>query len=235
MSRDLVVMFPSYAGGKFISNCLCLSRQFVPADKNFDLGLVDNYDYRLEFVSKTLPPKTDMNHWLKFEFGEHNQKSEFYRHAKKLGLRCTRTSHGFDLGLLNSWDPCDILKLTNYEKFRSLAYQLKRTNRDYVDEDAEYRYNELKGESWPTYEEFSAVGFDTRKIRSDDGVKADINKFYPLGTIDNKTYLYNQNTIFDKTEFLNEMKKLYLELGLEDFDEEITCIFYTRYATLHNI
>ena len=31
------------------------------------------------------------------------------------------------------------------------------------------------------------------------------------------------------------MKKLYSTLDLDDFNEEATSIFYTKYATLHNI
>lgn len=234
-ANDLIIMFPAYAGGKFISNCLCLSKQFVPASVLFDLRKTNDYDYRLSFVITSLPSKNEMSNWLKFEFGEHDRNGNFYKLAKEMNLRCIRVSHGFDASLLGMWSPCSILKLIKYEKFRHLAYSLKRTNRDYVDEDNEARYNFVKGSNWPQYVEFSAVGFDTRKLKLDRSIKSDIDQFYPLGSTSIETHLFDQSTIFDKEMFLSEMQKTYIALGLDDFDETITSIFYTKYATLHNI
>lgn len=228
-------MFPAYAGGKFISNCLCLSRQFVPSFSNFDLNRITDIDYRLNTILKTIPNKDQMSNWLRYEFGEHDRDSDFYKLVKRRKLRCIRTSHGFDIKLIEQWKPGDIVKLINYEKFRLLAYGLKKTNRSLDDEDNQDRYNRLCGTLWPTYDEFAAVGFDSRKLKVDDAVRSNINQFYPLGSISIQTNLFDQSTIFDKQLFLKEMKNLYLVLGLDDFNEEATSIFYTRYATIHNI
>lgn len=229
------MMFPAYAGGKFITNCLCLSSKFVPSFIRFDLTRTEDIDYRLETILKTLPNKNSMSNWLKYEFGEHDRNSDFYKLVKSLKLRCIRTSHGFNAKHIEHWNPGDIVKLIHYEKFRLLAYNLKKTYRPIEDEDSQDRYNRLRGESWPTYNEFSAVGFDSRKLIIDEQIKNEIDKFYPLGSISIRTHLFDQNTIFDKKTFLNEIKKLYSLLGLDDFNEEATSIFYTRYATLHNI
>lgn len=234
--NDLVVFFPAYAGGKFISNCLCLSKQFVPANATFNLTKVLDKEYRLDFVSKSLPPPYMLSNWLQYEFGEHNRTGAFYKLAKEMGLRCTRTMHGFDSQLLKQWEPCDVLKLTNYDKFRSLAQSLKNKNQTLDSDEHEDRYNVLCGKDWPDYKTFSLSGFDTRNIANlSHDIKNEINEFYPLGSTSYKTVLHDQNTIFNKEDFLEEMKKTYIALGLGDFDKEIVSIFYSRYATLHNI
>ena len=229
------MMFPAYAGGKFITNCLCLSKHFVPSFTNFDLTKTTDVDYRLDTILKTLPNQDQMSNWLQYEFGEHNRSGDFYKLVKSMKLRCIRTSHGFIPDYIIEWHPCTIVKLIRYEKFRHIAYSLKKTNRPFADEDSRERYEQIKGTSWPTYEEFSAVGFDSRSLELDEQVRIDINRFYPLGTISNRTHLFDQSTIFNKQTFLNEMKKLYFALGLDDFNEEATSIFYTKYAILHNI
>ena len=232
---DLIMMFPAYAGGKFITNCLCLSKHFVPSFTNFDLTKITDVDYRLDTILKTLPNQDQMSNWLQYEFGEHDKSGDFYKLIKSMKLRCIRTSHGFNADYINEWHPCIIVKLIRYEKFRNIAYSLKKTNRHFVDEDNQERYEQIKGSAWPTYEEFSAVGFDSRNLALNEQIRIDINRFYPLGSISNRTHLFDQSTIFNKQTFLNEMKKLYSTLDLDDFNEEATSIFYTRYATLHNI
>ena len=235
VTDDVIMMFPAYAGGKFISNCLCLSKHFVPCTTNFDLSKVADIDYRLNIILKTLPNKDQMPDWLQYEFGEHDRSGDFYKLVKSMKLRCIRTSHGFNADYINEWNPATIIKLIHYEKFRNLAYSLKKTNRPFVDEDSRERYEQIKGSTWPTYKEFAAVGFDSRKLVLNEQIQIDINQFYRLGSTRIQTHLFNQNTIFNKQTFLNEMEKLYSTLDLDDFNEEATSIFYTKYAILHNI
>lgn len=236
-NKDIVMMFPAYAGGKFISNCLCLSKHVVPPYMKFNFDKIENYFYRLDIVSRSLPPVNDINNWLYYEF-DHDlvlESPKFYKTAKSLNLRCIGISHRFDINELTKWNNPDIVKLIRYEKFRHIAYSLKKTNRPFVDEDSQERYEQIKGLAWPTYEEFSSVGFDSRKLILDDLIKNEINQYYPIGSISIQTHLFDQSTIFNKQTFLNEMKKLYSTLDLDDFNEEATSIFYTKYATLHNI
>lgn len=71
-SPNLIVMwYPRFAGGKFIMNCLSLSRHCVPMDIEMCNHLVNfptDYSYRLSKVIATLPPKEDMDRWHNYEF-----------------------------------------------------------------------------------------------------------------------------------------------------------------------
>ena len=63
--------YPQIAGGKFIMNCLSLSRHCVPMDIemcNHLLNFPADYSYRLLKVISTLPPKKDMDLWYDYEF-----------------------------------------------------------------------------------------------------------------------------------------------------------------------
>lgn len=235
MTGDIIMWFPAYAGGKFISNCLCLSKHFVPSVTDFDLTKTLDIDYRLETVLRTLPDKDHMKNWLQYEFGEHDRSGDFYKLAKSMKLRCIRTTHNYNAELINEWKPSSIVKLIHYEEFRRLAFSLKKINRPLLNEDDQIRYEQVSGAAWPTYEEFSTVGFDSRKLDLTDYTRNEVNQFYPLGATNIHTCLFDQSTIFNKESFLNQMQKLYLELDLDDFNRDATCIFYTKYAILHNI
>lgn len=226
--------FPAYAGGKFISNCLCLSKNFIPMYKEFDFNKINDYDYRLAIVCKTLPSSERMKQWLHYEFGEYDVNSEFYKKIKILRLRCCFITHGSEYQSFVD-NNREIVKLINYENFRLLAHGLKKTNRPYDDEDNVERFNKIKGSDWPEYKLLATAGFDTRKLNLGDSLTNEINKFYPLGLSNVNVHLFDQNTIFDRIQFLNEVEKLYNSLKMEDFNRELTSIFYTRYAKLHNI
>lgn len=231
-----MILFPAYAGGKFIANCLCLSKYFVPAYPKFDFNKIEDYDYRLATVCKSLPPSPDyMKYWLYYEFDQSYPSSEFYKKANSMNLRCIKIAHEVnEYELLNN-KPHAIVKLICYNQFRDLAYSIKKTNRNYGNADNEDRYNTIKGPNWPDYYFMDRAGFDSRNLILDKKIKDDIDEFYPLGKLGIDVHLFDQSTIFNKQTFLNEMKKLYSTLDLDDFNEEATSIFYTRYATLHNI
>jgi len=69
---NLIIMWnPRFAGGKFIMNCLSLSRHCVPVDIETCMHLLDNpsdYKYRLDKIMSTLPAKSDISNWYQYEF-----------------------------------------------------------------------------------------------------------------------------------------------------------------------
>jgi len=70
-SNLIIMWYPQFAGGKFIMNCLSLSRHCVPLDTKSCDYLLDHptdYKYRLDTVLRTLPPKGSMHNWLHYEF-----------------------------------------------------------------------------------------------------------------------------------------------------------------------
>lgn len=150
--RLIVVSFPSFAGGKFLMNCLSLSRHCVPQSTQCAWHLIDHpadYDYRLQAVCSTLPPVSDMHEWrAKWEFGDtefyqgsvskhltawhHNQPTPVDGLLKKLidaDLCFFMTSHGGWSGtkpMLEVWPNARIVLLTNCFQFWSLAIRLKQ-------------------------------------------------------------------------------------------------------------
>lgn len=76
----IIVWYPQYAGGKFIMNCLALSKHCVPLDVdacNHLLAHPADYNYRLKKVLGTLPAKEAMKKWLSYECST----DEFYDFA----------------------------------------------------------------------------------------------------------------------------------------------------------
>lgn len=81
-SNLIIMWYPQYAGGKFIMNCLSLSRYAVPMNTeicNYLLNHPDDYNYRLNAFLKTIPPKHDMRRWLSYEFNN----ASFYNDTTK--------------------------------------------------------------------------------------------------------------------------------------------------------
>ena len=67
----IIVVFPPYAGGKFVMNCLNLSQHVAPSHRGLIgqlLPQLDNYKLRLSAVMSTLPQPNDMLEWQNFEF-----------------------------------------------------------------------------------------------------------------------------------------------------------------------
>ena len=72
--NPIIIQFPRFAGGKFISNCLSLSKHAVPQDKKLAEYLLlhpDDYQFRFDNLVKTLPPPHDMINWIaQYELGD---------------------------------------------------------------------------------------------------------------------------------------------------------------------
>ena len=67
----IIVWYPQYAGGKFIMNCLSLSRHCTPIEIESCKHLLNyptDYNYRLAKILSTLPSKDNMTEWLSYEF-----------------------------------------------------------------------------------------------------------------------------------------------------------------------
>ena len=79
----ITIWHPMFAGGKFIMNCLSLSKHCSILDSNateYLLGNPDDYEYRLSKILQTLPPKDKMIMWQQhYEF--HSYKFYDYHGA----------------------------------------------------------------------------------------------------------------------------------------------------------
>ena len=263
MSDNFIILsYPRYAGGKFIGNCLSLSKECSPQDKKsarYLLTKTDDYQYRLNAVMSTLPAtREEMINWIpKYEFGD----NQFYgthifgswvtgnyiapdRIIEQLldkKLRLFLTAHGGDgvvRRLLKVWPNSTIIKLINHTKFSKISQNLKSTDTDSIDMHAgnycKSKYDVLSGPSWPSWQEFESVGYNIQKLSQYKSVAEEILNFYNWKDINNKTFLFDiDSTIFNRNKFLEAMEQLYTQLNLTDFNPILIEKFWQSYIALH--
>lgn len=221
----IIVYFPTQAGGKFISNCLSLSRYAVPQDRetaSIDLnGPIpdDYYTWKCQQVLQTLPPLgTSMTNWRHYEFGCYQLFGRGYLKFK-----------GFDGHEL--------------DEISDISSQLSnQTDKDFFM--VTHDKNELVTikKTFPNSRVLTLINFSKFICRATElkNPEKNINDMmFWLMDWDYLTeltnYTFNVDSIFNSTNFCNEMKKLYIELGYNDFDQVQLLDFYKAYIRLHNI
>lgn len=262
MNNNFIIFsFPSFAGGKFIGNCLALSKHCCPQDAasaEYLISHPDDYQFRLDKVMSTLPPdRIQMIDWIsRFEFGDKNLYGITHDSWTKginatltplvntlisCGFKLFLTAHGGDTtvrNLLNVFPDSTILKLINHVNFSKISKKLKSNDNLSPDEHAgnycKSKYLELAGESWPSWEEFESVGYDIQKLPKYNTVQDEILSFYNWKDINKNTILFNiDDVIFNRTKFLKAMEKLYEKLELDDYNPVIIEQFWQEYMLLH--
>lgn len=254
-----VVNFPAFSGGKFLMNCLSLSRYACPQDPDIAEHLLTNpadYDYRLRSILTTLPAKSRMKYWRSFEFGDQQLYGDAFKKWSSgnatLNINCiTRrlcnsnlkffiTDHSMNpVNLLTVWPCATVIKLINSERFQHVASLLKTTKMflptDLTGNYCRQKFESLKGPSWPSWEEFELAGHDTTKcldVRVE--IRQEIEQFYPL-QITKKQVLFNvDDCIFDTDKFLTSVQQLYMQMGFDDFNSALIEDYYQQYISLHN-
>lgn len=208
--------YPRYAGGKFLSNCLALSRHAVFSDCDLaktELSNVEvDYHEKLSGAMSTLPSDSSQMHaWGCYEhscldfFGISN---EFYDtrsidQIKSMQFNYVITdlstqhdkcfflvSHDINnlKNMLNVWPNATVIELTNHTKFQTLARNLKKS----------------------------------------DCIYADVETF-------NNSVKFDVSSYFDKSRFFKNLKNLYGQLNFTDFPQQQIEIYYDAYAKLHGI
>ena len=262
MNENFVILnFPRFAGGKFISNCLSLSRYCCPQDPAIARNLLSrpsDYNYRFSSIIRTLPPdRSDMSRWIQhYEFGDvqlygeavtqwqHGiscPPTELVNQLLDSGLKLFLTSHGGDLAVRNlliPWPESTVVTLINHVEFSTISKKLKSTDTCSLDEYAgnycKAKYESLAGEAWPTWSEFESVGYDIDKLQTHHLVADEISKIYNWQGINARSILFDVDAaMFDKHKFLESMQLLYEKLNLDDFDPELVGKFWQLYMTLH--
>lgn len=263
----IIVYYPSFTGGKFISNCLSLSKHAIPQSAEAGRHLLDHpddYEFRFNVVMSTLPEKSDMKKWVQqYELGDRNlfiqEDVETWYSGGINVVTDTRdiihkiidhkfdffiTAHGGSFSsetqnLLKVWPNAKVIVLINYEKFWAIASTLK-TDRvfnsitDVAGDDCKERYNEIKGISWPSWEEFQTANYNIDLIDVDLSVREEIKQYYKWHLLKNPYFQFDiDNNIFDQDKFLNAMKKLYDQLGYDDFNHDLVGKFWQAYIRLH--
>jgi len=250
----IIIHFPAYAGGKFIGNCLSLSKYcMIPNRDSIDhlLEIPDDYDYRLQQVLNILPDHTqNMKDWVSdFEFDEiimygrvfsewqDGRKGQIDKEILNLTESDSMffiTAHSLStvVNLLKVWNDATVISLVNYRKFQHVSYEKKGTRGIENANECIEKYSMLKGNSWPVWKEFQQVGYNVKKLTGSYPIHIlnEIEEYYPSVS---DTVFDMDSCIFDKNRFVKSMKQLYKDLGFDDFNKKLITSYWDRYIALH--
>jgi hypothetical protein len=226
----ILLVYPKYVGGKFISNCLSLSRHCVVQHKDLalaDLAFKDHddsyYNFKLKAVMRSIPPSQLIKRWAQFEFGckelygvdevfyqdssvkeikEYIANSEIF---KKLDNHqsCVIT-HDYQtfLKYLYIHNDAKIVDFVNFDRFRRLAATLKDPRPEHVG-DEDY----LTGENY----------------------YAKMRDFYQFESFSVDV----DDTFFSWDKFNPMMESMYQHMGFDDYQPDLVKQFYEAYIALH--
>jgi len=228
----IIICYPTFAGGKFLINCLALSKYATFQDnylvkkdlisKNLDKE--PYYNFKLKTALNSLPSKNNMNNWRKYEYGcvqlfnwasgsfcEEELSNDIVKNEVKI-LSNQEEVNFFIVAhnnislerVLNYFPNSKILLLTDYVDFMIKAKLLK-------DDPTTYNLENYKSK-W-----------------TDDKYSEYIDSFseYKIN------YTMSYADIFEEDKFLNRIENLYDELGYDDFNRNLVSKFYQSYISLH--
>jgi hypothetical protein len=239
-----IIQFPRFAGGKFISNCLALSKYAVPQDAVTAKYLLDNsddYNYRVARIISTLPRTvSEMKNWIsKYEFGDKQQEPALAQLSNS-NLNFFLVSHQASITaeMLLLWKNAKVIILTNFRQFSNISWQRKNNGETIEEVSGNYcveKYNLLKGNDWPNWEEFNTAKFNVTNISNlSISIKDEISKFYTTVASNTDAIAFDiDNSIFEKSKFLSAMSDLYTQLHYDDFNSELVGNFWQSYIDLH--
>lgn len=256
----IINSFLPFSGGKFLSNCLALSKHACPQDRDaatYLLSCPDDYDYRLAKVLSTLPPSHRMNEWWSFEFNEQQLYGQAFiswckgktgvvnditRHLSRSTLRFFVTDHSIEArNLVSIWREATIIRFINSRRFQELCLSKKKpgyTNTNIQDINGNYcqeKYQGLKGPDWPDWEDFDRQGYDLRAFGNlTDNIIGEMSDFYRVHLLKNPVILFDVDSCyFDIDTFQQSLQALYNKLGFTDYQPDLIKIFYEKYMQLH--
>jgi hypothetical protein len=217
--NPVIIQFPAFAGGKFISNCLALSNGAVPQDSKlveYLLNYPDDYQYRFNMVINTLPStQKNMLNWISnYELGDTQlfgpghlewkngniNKQNINKITKKLSnsnLKFFIVSHSGPeevRNILKIWPNATVLMLINYVKFGTIAHRLKHNigkyNEQYTGNYCKSMYSQLAGPDWPLWEEFESCGFNIKKLNNcPEHIQTEMSQYYQWHTVPTDPFL----------------------------------------------
>lgn len=258
-TNAVILSFPPFSGGKFLINCLSLSKDVCPQDSSaaeYLLNEPDDYEYRSKTILQTLPPKNKMKNWRDFELGDgalYGDKSLAWRSGipqdpgtlvKKIcesGMKFFICEHSMEpISLLVVWKNATVIRLINSRRFQDLCLTKKthsfpedrtQINGNYCIE----KYESCRGPDWPDWKEFESYGYDINNFSSvDSKIGNEIGRFYRLHSIKNQVLCFDvDKNYFDVDKFLKSIQYLYEQLGLTDFSAQRVEFFYKKYMSLH--
>jgi len=227
----IILVYPTYTGGKFIANCLALSRHCVVQseplarlDLKFKKFDPTYYEFKLKSVMKSLPPIDNMRNWFDYEFGcdkLYGIHEDFYKENNIKTIReriscnvvlndiltqgklsCTIT-HDYRtlMKQMLIYPQAKIIEFKNFDNFRALAATLKSSKHTLTDN-----------------------GYiSAREYYYKD------QEFYQLDSF----MIDVDNTFMEWHPFNQMMQELYDYLGFDDYNSELVYKFWVAYTNLH--
>jgi hypothetical protein len=206
MYSNICIYYFPYSGGKFIANCMALSRHVLCNDydlckQDLEFDQFDDvyYQFKLESVLSSL----DMDfitHRRWKEFGDFN--NDLYSKAVAKQRRVVRVAHYTEELRRHQTHYPDIkvCKLVNYNRFNRLCYLLKKP-----DPESTTHLTSLEYGYWINKSADADIEFDI-----DDSIDS-------------------------LAVFLREMRQLYDYLELDDFNADLLTQFYKQYLRCHGL
>lgn len=223
----ILTYYPSFAGGKFIINCLALSKYCIISDPRYasqDMlyTVFDNayYRFKINAIMSSLPQEEDKTEWRSFEFREwqfaginnneygersvESLKSHKFTNMLEQAVNSGRyhcfVSHYYNvtIGFKQVWPNAKIVSLVNWTKFVKLAGAFKAPSSEDVDKHLDYLLDFPSTLPWPSL-------------------------IYDV-----------DHSIFSKENHLRAIETLYQSLGWDDFNPDLVGQYYDEYRYLHN-
>ena len=227
----IFLIYPKYVGGKFISNCLALSKYCVVQNsalakidlkfKNIDQSY---YDFKLNSILKSLPVKDQITNWSMFEFGcdkLYGINEAFYQDndiktireqiSTNKMLEEIQAHHKNSCTIVHDYRTlmkelvifpnAKIIEFKNFDAFRKLSAQLKSS----IDPTQDSTYNLTKEYHYKDQDFYQLESFVV-------DVDATFMEWYP----------FNQM-----------MMLLYDFMGFDDYNSELVYKFWVAYTNLH--
>lgn len=176
--RMIIVVYPRLTGGKFLTNCLGLSRDAVLQDKWLALRQLgnkldpgDKYNLIMDRLGKVGPSWNDLNLGCTQYFNSNLEEDHDLLIFPPMVQSVTdRGWYAFKLGHFYSefdryrliWPNAQIIKLVNYQNFIMTYRKNEKSNR------AQKYWNDVKNDDWPdrppdSLDEYNQLSEKTRQ------------------------------------------------------------------------
>lgn len=189
-----------YSGGKFLANCLALSRHVLCMKEGFartDVYWTDPidseyYNFKLKSILTSLPTDfSKIKEWKTFELSDNLSRIANNPLISQRIICHTAHTDEQMAEKIKKHPNIKIIKLVNYQRFAQTCYLLKSIDNNL------YQFKH------------------SCKFWSDNQIKSD--------------FQFNTNTIFSRVDFPVEMKRLYDFLGIDDFQQDLIEKFHLAY------
>lgn len=223
--KIIITYFPTYAGGKFLINCLALSchATFQHADiALMDLQLKDAdasnyYNWKVERALDSIPEGEDkIKNW---------RGNEIYGCDKLFNWASylpTTTNLSYAIKTLSNRDDTNFFiiahNLESLKKIKNLFQNAKILKIVDFFPFIEIAYNKKTMDG---------------NFKKDKNFIKSISKFERDRSKINVDYCISYKNIFNEELFLEELKNLYNQLGYDDFNKELVRVFYRKYISIH--